>query len=91
MQDWRKDLPCNIQLVISYEIRMVALERIENERFVSLGNMRVCESPFIREVHLNGHCARVEARCFCVELQIDGLGGLNTDDELIAGDILEDT
>jgi hypothetical protein len=84
-------LPGDIELVVAHEVGVIALKRIEDEGLIRLRDMRVCEAPLVRQVHLSRDRACVQAGRLRVELQVNGLGGLDTDDELVAGDVLEDT
>ena len=70
---------------------MVALDRVEDQALVRLRDIRLREPALVREVHLRRDCTRVQAGCLRVELEVDCLGGLDTDDELVARDVLEDT
>jgi len=69
---------------------MVALECIQNKRLVCLRDLCVCESPLVRKVHLCRHGTRVEPGKLGVHLEIDGFGRLDTDDELVTGDVFKD-
>ncbi len=70
---------------------MVALQAVKDERLVRLGDLRVCEPSLVREVHLGGHRTRVQAWRLRVQLEVNGLRGLDAHHELVARDILEDT
>ena len=69
---------------------MVTLERVKDKRLVRLGDMYVREPPFVREVHLGRDRTRVETGRLRVELQVHGFGRLDTEDELVTRDVLED-
>lgn len=83
-------LPGNVKLIVTNEVGVVALERVKDERLVSLGDVHVRESPLVRQVHLGGDRTCVKTRQLRVQLQVHGLRGLNTDDEFVARDVLED-
>lgn len=68
---------------------MVALEGVEDEALVRLRDELVGEPPLVREVHLDRHRVRVQPGRLRVELEVDGLAGLDADDKLVARDILE--
>ena len=70
---------------------MVALERIEDQALVRLGDVLVGKTSLVRQVHLNRYRAGVQTRCLCIQLEIDRFAGLDTDDESVARNILEDT
>lgn len=82
-------LPSNIELVIAHKVRVVALEGVEDKALVRLRDELIGETPFVREVHLDRHRVRIEAGRLRVELEVDGLAGLDADDELVTRDILE--
>ena len=69
---------------------MVALERIEDQALVRLGDVLVGETSLVRQVHLNRYRAGVQTRCLRIQLEIDRFAGLDTDDEFVARNILED-
>ena len=83
-------LPRDVQLVVTDEVGVVALERIKDEGLVRLGDLRLQEAPLIREIHLRRDRARVQTRDLRVQLEVDRLRGLDADHELIARDVLED-
>lgn len=76
---------------MAHKVGVIALERVEDERLVSLGDLVVHESPLVRQVHLDRQSARVQTGRLGVQLQVHGFGGLDANDELVARDVLEDT
>ena len=90
VQNRSEDLPCHVKLVITDEIRMIALECVEDERLVCLWDLRLGESLLIGhvELHRDGTCG--EARQFRVHLHPDRFRRLDAEDKLIATDIVED-
>ena len=83
-------LPGDVELVVAHEIRVVAFEGVQDERLVGLRDVNIRETALVGEVHLRRNRTRVEAGGLGVELEIHGLGRLDTEDELVAGDVLED-
>lgn len=69
---------------------MVSLERVQDERFVCLGNLGVRESPLVRQVHLGWHGARDQTGGLDVHLDVHGFAGLDSDDQFVARDVSED-
>ena len=69
---------------------MVALERIEDQALVRLGDLCVREAALVREVHLRRNCACIQTGGLRVEFQVDGLRRLDADHELVARNVLED-
>lgn len=84
------NLPSHIQLIMPHKVRVISLQRIEDQSFIRLWDLCVREAPLVRQVHLSRHRPSVETRSFGVELQVDRLGGLEADDKLVAGNVLED-
>ena len=83
-------LPSMIELVVAHKVGVVALERVEEERLVRLGDLVIREPPLVRQVHLGRQRAHVQAGRLGVQLEVHGLGGLDAQDELVARDVLED-
>ena len=75
---------------MAHKVRMVTLERVKDERLIRLWDLAVPESSLVRQVHLGRHRARVQTRRLGVHLEIHRLGGLDTQDELVARNVLED-
>lgn len=76
---------------MAHEVGVIALECVENERLIRLGNLIIRESPFVRQVHLGWECARIQTRHLGVQLQVHGFGGLNSQDEFVATDVFKNT
>lgn len=70
---------------------MIAFQRIEDESFVSLGDLGFREATFVGQIHLNWHGARYQPGRLCVDLHVDSLRGLDPEHELVASDVVEDT
>lgn len=75
---------------MAHKVRVVTLERVENERLVCLWDLAVREPSLVRQVHLGRQRARVQAGRLGVHLEVHGLGGLDAQNELVARDVLED-
>lgn len=69
---------------------MVSLQRIQNQALIRLWDLLFREAPLVRQVHLDGHRLRMQTGYFRVQFEVYRLGGLDTDDELVARDVLED-
>lgn len=89
-REQRAHLPSVVELVVAHKIRVVALERVTDERLVRLWDLVVSEPSLVRQVHLGRHRARVQTGLLGVHLEVHGLGGLDTQDELVTRDVLED-
>ena len=70
---------------------MVALQSIEDERLVCLWDFEITETASIGKIKLSDRSLHTESRQLRVHLNIDTLVGLDANNELIAGDVLEDT
>ena len=90
MQQRRKDPPAGVELVVAHKVGVVSLERVEDERLVRLGDLEVGEAAAVREVQLRDDGLHAEAGQLRVHLEVDALVGLDADDELVPGDVLED-
>lgn len=86
MQDRCKDLPGHIELIIPDKVTVIAFERVEYERLVSLGNPGILESPLISQVEFSGDSTGSESGEFRVHLEPYSFVGLNTHDKLVSGD-----
>ena len=69
---------------------MVTLQRVQDQAFVRLGDLRVRESLLVGQVHLSWDRERAQTGGLRVELQVNGFGRLNSHDELITADVGED-
>ena len=70
---------------------MISLQRVQDQTLVRLRDLRVREPPLIRQVHLRRDRQRLQTGRLCVQLEVDGFGGLDADDEFIPADVAEDT
>jgi hypothetical protein len=53
-------LPGDVQLIVPDKVGVIALERVEYERFVRFGDLGIRETPLVGEVHLHRYRARVQ-------------------------------
>ena len=70
---------------------MVTLESIENQTLVRFRDLRIRKPPLVGQVHLSWDRTGVQSWCLGVQLEVNGFRRLNTHDEFISGNILEDT
>ena len=89
MQQRGEDAPGSIELVISDEVAVVALERVQDERLIGLGDLEVGEASPVGEVELCDDRLHAQARKLAVHLDVHTLVGLDADDKLVAGNVLE--
>ena len=66
---------------------MITLERIQDQRFICLGNLGLCESLLVSQVHVDRYGSSLESWQFRVHFHVDCFGGLDAEDELITCDI----
>ena len=86
----RENTPAGIQFIVTDEVRMVALEGVEDQGLVGFGDLDVGEAAAVGEVEFGGDGVHAEPRQFRVHLDVDGFVGLDADDEFVAGDVFED-
>jgi hypothetical protein len=91
VEDRGKDLPSNIQLVISHKVAVVSLESIKDQSLVSLWDLGLGESVLVRHVKFGGDSACLESWDFRVHLHVDGFVGLDSEDKLVTANVIEDT
>lgn len=91
MQERAEDLPASIELIVTDKVGVVALESIEDKRFVSLRNLQVREAAAVSKVEFGDNSLHGKARKLGVHLDIDRLVGLDSDNKLVSGDVLEDS
>lgn len=84
-------LPSDVQLVVPHKVALVALEAIQDQCFVCLGNPLIRKPPLVGQIHFSGHRPAIQAWCLGIKLQINGFGWLNTENKFVAGNIFEDT
>lgn len=68
---------------------MITPQGVQNEGFISLGDLRISEPSLVSQIHLGWHCTSVESRRLSIHFEINCLRRLNADDELIARYVLE--
>jgi hypothetical protein len=86
-----EDSPTGVKLVVTDKVGVVTLKGIEDERLVGLGDLEVRETTAVGEIQLGNHGLHAQARELRVHLDVHTLVGLNADDKLVAGNVLEDT
>ena len=91
VQERREDAPGGVQLVVTYKVGVVALEGVQDQGLVGLGDLEVGEAAAVSQVQLGHHRLHGQTRQLGVHLDVDGLVGLDTDNQLVAGNVLEDT
>lgn len=91
VQERSEDAPAGIQLVVTDKVGVVTLEGIQDQGLVGLGDLEVGEAAAVGQVQLGHHRLHRQTGQLGVHLDVDGLVGLDTDDKLVTGDILEDT
>lgn len=90
MQERSEDAPAGVQLIVTDEIGVVTLEGIQNQGLVCLGNLEVGEATAVGQVQLGHHRLHRQTGQFRVHLNVNRFIGLNPNDELVAGNVLED-
>lgn len=90
VENGSKDLPGNVELIVTDKVRAVALERVEDKSLVRLGNLDVGEAVLVGHVKLDRNSLGDKTRKLVVELEVDGLVRLDTKNELVADNVRED-
>ncbi len=90
VQQGREYPPARVELVVAHKVRVVALQRVEDERLVGLGDLEVREAAPVRQIELRHHRLHAEAWQLRVHLDVHALVRLHADDELVPRDVLED-
>lgn len=70
---------------------MVALQCVQDQALVRFRDLRICEPPFVGQVHLRRDRACVKTGRLGVEFEIDRFRGLDTEDKFVSADVFEDT
>lgn len=89
MQEWREYSPAGIQLVVTDKVGVVALQGVQNQRLVRFGDLEVREATAVGQIEFRDNCLHRQTGKFGVHLDIDGLVGLHSNDELVSGNVLE--
>lgn len=91
VQKRRKDAPGGIQLIVTHKVGVVALEGVQDQGLVGLRDLEVREAAAVGQVQLGHNRLHGQTRQLGVHLDVDGLVGLDTNNQLVAGNVLEDT
>jgi hypothetical protein len=91
VQERGEDAPGGVQLIITNEVGVVTLEGIQDQGLIGLRDLEVREAAAVGQVQLGHYRLHGQTRQLRVHLDVDGLVRLDTDDQLVAGNILEDT
>lgn len=91
VQERCEDSPAGVEFVVTDEVGVVALQCVENERFVCLRNLQVGESPPVGKVEFCDDSLHAETGQLGVHLNVNTLVGLHSDDELVSWNVLEDS
>lgn len=86
-----EDPPASVELVITDEIRVVALQSVQDQRLVGLRDLEIGEPPSVCEIKFGDDRLHAETGQLGVHLDVDALVGLYTNDKLVAWNVLEDT
>lgn len=84
-------LPGNVEFIVTNKVGMVTFQGVQDQSFIGLRNVSVGETPLVSEIHFGGDGPSIKTRLLGVELHVDGFGRLYAKNELVTGDVLEDT
>lgn len=90
VQERSEDPPGGIQLIISDEVGVVALQGIEDKRLVGFRNLEIAESAAVCEIEFSDSSLHAETGQLGVHLYVYRLVGLHANNQLIARNVLED-
>jgi len=85
-----EDSPACVKLVVTNKVGVVALECVQNQRLVGLWDLQVGETTAVGQVELGNNSLHAETWQLRVHLDVNTLVGLHSDDQLVAGNVLED-
>lgn len=91
VQERRENSPAGIELVVTDKVGVITLESIEDKRFVGLGDLQVGEASAVGKIELGDNSLHGKTRKLGVHLDVDRLVGLDSDNKLVSGDVLEDS
>lgn len=91
VQQIGENLPGNVQLVVSHKVGVVALEAVENQRLVGLGDSHVRVSAVVGQIEIGDNVLGGETGQLGVHLHVDRLGGLDSDNQLVSRQVVDDT
>jgi len=80
-------LPSVVELIVAHKVEVIALERVEDERLVRLGDRIFRESPLVLKSISVGSARVVQTGTLVFSFRYTAFGGLNAEDELVAADI----
>ncbi len=83
-------LPASIKLIVTDEVRVVTLESIQDQRLIRFGDLEVGEAAAVGEIQLSDHGLHGESGKLRVHLDVNRLVRLDSDNQLVARDVLED-
>jgi hypothetical protein len=72
----------------AHQFPLVAVEAWYS--LVRLGNLEITEPPLVRQIHLGRYGPHLQPGRLGVHLEVHGFSWLDTDDELVARNLLED-
>lgn len=90
MQKRGEDAPAGVELVVTDEVGVVALEGVQDQGLIGLGDLKVGEAAAVSQVQLGHYRLHGQTGQLGVHLDVNRLVGLHANDELVAGNILED-
>jgi hypothetical protein len=91
VQERSENSPAGIEFVVTNKVGMVALESIEDKRFVGLGDLQVGEAAAVGKIELGDDSLHRKTRKLGVHLDVNRLVGLHSDNKLVTGNVLKDS
>lgn len=90
VEERSEDSPASVKLIVTDEVAVVTLQGIQDQGLVRLGDLEVGETTAVGQVQLGDDGLHGQTGELGVHLDVDGFVGLNTDDELVTRNVLED-
>mmetsp|Transcript_8867 Transcript_8867/g.21925 ORF Transcript_8867/g.21925 Transcript_8867/m.21925 type:complete len:358 (-) Transcript_8867:2504-3577(-) len=87
VQQGREDAPGSLQLVVADEQTLVAVDHVQQQALVRVGQLLLLVRGLVLQVQLGGVQPQPQPRHLIVDLEVDGLLGLDAHDQLIGGHV----
>jgi hypothetical protein len=84
-------LPASIELIVTDKVGVVTLQGIQDQGLVGLRDLEVGEAATVGEIQLSDNSLHGESGKLRVHLDVNRLVGLNSDNKLVARNVLEDS
>ncbi len=90
LKQWGEYPPARVKLIVTNKVGVIAFESVQDERFISLGNLEVRKSSAVCKIELSHDSLHAQPGKLGVHLDVDALVWLHPNYELIAWNVFED-